>query len=193
MLPNARAEGSVHPHGKPRLCLFAMGRSGGTSCPNDRAERYRSMQSRYRTRQTKIYLFAMGKSGGTCRPMMQSISLCDHVTERGASSKLSACAHQLPITNYQLPITNYQLPIINYQLPITNPQSPITNYQLPIPNSQLPIPNSQLPIPNYQSPITNLSSIIRSIYCCTYACIIFSMFLFSLESVSLCCKSGSVR
>ena len=62
--------------------------------------------------------------------MMQSISLCDHVTERDvigqydlivereryhsrnlvterdASSKLSACAHQLPITNYQLPITN---------------------------------------------------------------------------------------
>ena len=38
------------------------------------------MQSRYRTRQTKIYLFAMGKSGGTCRPMMQGISLCDHVT-----------------------------------------------------------------------------------------------------------------
>ena len=33
--------------------------------------------------QTKIYLFAMGKSGGTCRLMMQGISLCDHVTERG--------------------------------------------------------------------------------------------------------------
>ena len=79
-LANARAEGSVTPkanqnsvclllnrgpQSKPRLCLFAMGKSGGTSCPNDRAERYRSMQSRYRTRQTKIYLFAMGKSGGT--------------------------------------------------------------------------------------------------------------------------------
>ena len=28
--------------------------------------------------------------------MMQSISLCDYVTERGASSKLIACAHLLP-------------------------------------------------------------------------------------------------
>ena len=59
--------------------------------------------------------------------MMQSISLCDHVTERvviglcdhvterdvtvrDASSKLSACAHQLPITNYHLPITYHQSP-----------------------------------------------------------------------------------
>ena len=63
-----RAGGGVcQPHSKPRLCLFAMGRSGGTSCPNDRAERYRSMQSRYRTRQTKIYLFAMGRSGDISR------------------------------------------------------------------------------------------------------------------------------
>ena len=76
-----RAGGGVcHPESKSKLCLFAfksgspeqtkiylfaMGKSEGTSCPNDRAERYRSMQSRYRTRQTKIYLFAMGKSGGT--------------------------------------------------------------------------------------------------------------------------------
>ena len=121
-----RAGGGVcHPESKSKLCLFAfksgspeqtkiylfaMGKSEGTSCPNDRAERYRSMQSRYRTRQTKIYLFAMGKSGGTscsylgtqnkrsnclfwesggtCRPMMQSISLCDYVTERDSGIRL---------------------------------------------------------------------------------------------------------
>ena len=73
-----RAGGGVcHPESKSKLCLFAfksgspeqtkiylfaMGKSEGTSCPNDRAERYRSMQSRYRTRQTKIYLFAMGRA-----------------------------------------------------------------------------------------------------------------------------------
>ena len=50
-----------------------MGRSGGTSCPNDRAERYRSMQSRYRTRQTKIYLFAF-KSGSP--EQTKTMSVC---------------------------------------------------------------------------------------------------------------------
>ena len=43
----------LSPPEQTKIYLFAMGRSGGTSCPNDRAERYRSMQSRYRTRQTK--------------------------------------------------------------------------------------------------------------------------------------------
>ena len=33
----------------------------------------------------RLCLFCFWESGGTCRPMMQGISLCDHVTERDYS------------------------------------------------------------------------------------------------------------
>ena len=72
--------------GNPRAnqdLSVCYGESGGTSCFND--DRVIGLRNLVTERVV--------------------IGLCDHVTERGASSKLSACAHQLPITNYQLPIT----------------------------------------------------------------------------------------